>query len=671
MLFTMLSIAAMAEATDAQFDADFEIIESEPLDESIEDMGLSDYLTDTLETTFGSDIEEDTELQTVADAVYDFEEEELIGDNTVSEESPEVTGMMKAVAAPMAMNKAPDLSEYDNVAVTASMDYCGSPVVAFNVNYIGDYKYLKFGPAVPLTGTATISNTTPRIGGVLNGSLVGGNNSGTLSYVWKASGEEVATGASYTITKADFGKAITVEISSSVETGTITSSSTAAVLKKEAPAATVAPTLASKTSNSVTLAANALYEYSMNGITWQASNVFSGLTASTSYTFYQRIAETDDTESSAASISLSVTTDAGSGGSGGGGGSSSRDDRDSDRGRDSKANTSPAGSSVITITSSAPDSPNAPTQGEIKVKANADEKGNAVVNITGQNVTDVINKVTEAAQRNGNAQNGITMVLNVVTGGKPVSNVTVNLPKVVQDTIIARRIVNTIVVVVDNPNIRISMDLPTVDAINRQAKSDVNVTAARRNNSELTGDARKAIGTRPVFDLKVNYGSGRQVQSFGDGSVWVTIPYNLGENEKAENICAVYIDENGKVHWLTDSVYDNAEKVLRFRTNHFSAYGVGYREEMPAFTDIEGHWAKQDIEFIVSRGLFKGTSETTFSPDMDMTRGMFITVLGRLADADGRYFHRQGRQPVRPAGNSHQSRDIGSTAALYGVAELQ
>lgn len=67
-------------------------------------------------------------------------------------------------------------------------------------------------------------------------------------------------------------------------------------------------------------------------------------------------------------------------------------------------------------------------------------------------------------------------------------------------------------------------------------------------------------------------------------------------------------------------------------TNNSS--GVGYGEDAPAFTDIADHWAKEDIEFVVSRGLFRGTSDTTFSPKTAMTRGMFVTVLGRLANAN-------------------------------------
>lgn len=53
------------------------------------------------------------------------------------------------------------------------------------------------------------------------------------------------------------------------------------------------------------------------------------------------------------------------------------------------------------------------------------------------------------------------------------------------------------------------------------------------------------------------------------------------------------------------------------------------------FTDITSHWAKDAINYVVDAGLFTGTSATTFEPETDMTRGMFVTVLGRMAEADG------------------------------------
>lgn len=46
------------------------------------------------------------------------------------------------------------------------------------------------------------------------------------------------------------------------------------------------------------------------------------------------------------------------------------------------------------------------------------------------------------------------------------------------------------------------------------------------------------------------------------------------------------------------------------------------------------HWANDEISDVVSRGIFLGTSATTFEPEADMTRAMFVTVLSRLAAAD-------------------------------------
>ena len=52
------------------------------------------------------------------------------------------------------------------------------------------------------------------------------------------------------------------------------------------------------------------------------------------------------------------------------------------------------------------------------------------------------------------------------------------------------------------------------------------------------------------------------------------------------------------------------------------------------FEDTETHWAKDYIEEAVGLDLFKGVSETLFDPEGTMTRGMFITVLGRLEGVD-------------------------------------
>ncbi|MDR1616239.1 MAG: S-layer homology domain-containing protein [Syntrophomonadaceae bacterium] len=53
------------------------------------------------------------------------------------------------------------------------------------------------------------------------------------------------------------------------------------------------------------------------------------------------------------------------------------------------------------------------------------------------------------------------------------------------------------------------------------------------------------------------------------------------------------------------------------------------------FRDVsEADWFFGDVKYAVANGLFAGTSADTFSPNVPMTRGMLVTVLGRLYGAD-------------------------------------
>ena len=70
-----------------------------------------------------------------------------------------------------------------------------------------------------------------------------------------------------------------------------------------------APTVESKTASSVTLVAVEGYEYRMDDGEWQTSNVFEGLMPNTEYSFYQRVAETENAYASDSSSALSARTD--------------------------------------------------------------------------------------------------------------------------------------------------------------------------------------------------------------------------------------------------------------------------------------------------------------------------------------------------------------------------
>ena len=93
------------------------------------------------------------------------------------------------------------------------------------------------------------------------------------------------------------------------------------------------------------------------------------------------------------------------------------------------------------------------------------------------------------------------------------------------------------------------------------------------------------------------------------------------------------MDKNGKPELLTNSSYDNTGRLI-FSRNSLSTYGVGYKAPSPAFIDTAKHWAKDNIDFVVSRDLISGTSTTTFAPNTAITRADFLMALGRLSGAD-------------------------------------
>lgn len=52
------------------------------------------------------------------------------------------------------------------------------------------------------------------------------------------------------------------------------------------------------------------------------------------------------------------------------------------------------------------------------------------------------------------------------------------------------------------------------------------------------------------------------------------------------------------------------------------------------FTDVPADaWYRDELNYALEHGYISGTSETTFSPDNNITRGQFVTILGRMLGA--------------------------------------
>lgn len=91
-----------------------------------------------------------------------------------------------------------------------------------------------------------------------------------------------------------------------------------------------------------------------------------------------------------------------------------------------------------------------------------------------------------------------------------------------------------------------------------------------------------------------------------------------------------YFIENGKEKVVPIStLIDKEISFIAPKTANYS-----YKDNTVRFEDIDSHWAKSAIEFVLARDLFKGVDEGQFSPNTNMTRGMLVTIFGRLHDVD-------------------------------------
>ena len=67
------------------------------------------------------------------------------------------------------------------------------------------------------------------------------------------------------------------------------------------------------------------------------------------------------------------------------------------------------------------------------------------------------------------------------------------------------------------------------------------------------------------------------------------------------------------------------------------------------FTDVnEGDWYYNAVEYVNSEGLFNGTEPDQFSPNTPMTRGMFVTVLGKFANINAEAYSSSTFTDVSP-----------------------
>ncbi|MET0015946.1 S-layer homology domain-containing protein, partial [Oscillibacter sp.] len=177
----------------------------------------------------------------------------------------------------------------------------------------------------------------------------------------------------------------------------------------------------------------------------------------------------------------------------------------------------------------------------------------------------------------------------------------------------------------------VTLDSATLAEISKHTSGDVTITATAADTTALSAETKTAIGTRPVYDLKITSGS-TTVSSFGGGTATVSVPYTPAAGENVNAIVVYYINASGELVTVPNCSYDAKTGTVTFTTTHFSTYAVGYNKA--SFKDVSDNaWYANYVTYLAARGIVGGNNGT-FSPDASITRAEFVTILARMSGDD-------------------------------------
>ena len=357
----------------------------------------------------------------------------------------------------------------------------------------------------------------------------------------------------------------------------------ATVTTLAAPAVSDLPTLGSKTYNSVTLTTMAGYEYSKDdGKTWQDSNVFSGLSGSTEYSFVGRIKATATTLPGTVSAALAVKTD--SAPSGGLGNSSAStgvpvivDGKTENIGTENKTGDA---TTVTVDQSKLGENINGATTGS-SVLVPVSENSAATASLVVKNIEDM-------------AQKGMT--LTVQTG-----SVAYNLNTSAIDTA------------------ALTAAFPGAD----MSKVPFDVTI---QNSSVNVEGETLVLSPVAFSVTATY-NGKTV-SVDTFSAYIDRVIEVTPKQAAKITTAVVVNADGSTRHVPTNVVEKDGKyyaIINSRTN--STYALIQNEV--TFADAKGKWYEGMVNEMGSRKIIAGLSASVFGGGASITRAEFAAILVR------------------------------------------
>ena len=155
----------------------------------------------------------------------------------------------------------------------------------------------------------------------------------------------------------------------------------------------------------------------------------------------------------------------------------------------------------------------------------------------------------------------------------------------------------------------------------RGASADLIGTIAANSRAQLVG---------PIIDFRLHVESGgnnREVRDFN--GTYVTRSISLSQGiDPAKTTGALYDPITKQLSFIPSMIDTSTGKtIVRMTSPHNSIYTVVSMDK--SFTDLQGHWARGDIEMLANKLVVRGKTEHQFVPDAMITRAEFASLLVR------------------------------------------
>ncbi len=262
--------------------------------------------------------------------------------------------------------------------------------------------------------------------------------------------------------------------------------------------------------------------------------------------------------------------------------------------------------------------PNPSTYGVIIPATTVNRSGLLKAKLSAQDVETALKKARSEAERTGKAANGLALAVDLSGIKAGFKTFELTLSKEICVALVSAGITR---LDFRTTQLSLSLDLKALEAVLAAAEGDVILQVVK-----LDGTAQFS---GPAYDVTLTSG-GREISSLGQGYATLAIYHRFPAETQGDTICLAYVGADGQPAVLPVSGYESESGAILGRSGHLTLFGVE-SVSAPEFEDINGHWAQADIRYTVARGLLNGTGGGRFSPDLPVTRGMFVTVLHRLA----------------------------------------